>query len=168
MQVPTYLLKYLFQSCQTKWIVNNRDRYSSQIDPLAYSYVPINLFTTPSQVRLHERMLKDQAKKMNVKSLTANKDDASKSVEIRIAKVAFTIFFLFVCAWTPYAFVTMTGAFGDRSVACVEQFGRYSDRGRSKFRLPNLLTLACCSTLSKLCQVGRYFGNCVFLNSKFK
>ena len=58
-------------------------------------------------------MLKDQAKKMNVKSLVSNQD-AGKSVEIRIAKVAFTIFFLFVCAWTPYAFVAMTGAFGDK------------------------------------------------------
>nr|ABY84502.1 blue-sensitive rhodopsin [Limenitis weidemeyerii] len=67
-------------------------------------------------VRLHERMLKEQAKKMNVKSLAAGKEDAGKSVEIRIAKVAFTIFFLFVCSWTPYAFVAMTGAFGDRSI----------------------------------------------------
>ncbi|XP_013192766.2 opsin-3 [Amyelois transitella] len=67
-------------------------------------------------VRLHERMLQEQAKKMNVKSLAANKEDAGKSVEIRIAKVAFTIFFLFICAWTPYAFVAMTGAFGDRGI----------------------------------------------------
>ncbi|KOB65080.1 Blue-sensitive rhodopsin [Operophtera brumata] len=65
-------------------------------------------------VRIHERMLHEQAKKMNVKSLSANKEDAGKSIEIRIAKVAFTIFFLFICAWTPYAFVAMTGAFGDR------------------------------------------------------
>nr|BAP11269.1 B-sensitive opsin [Graphium macleayanum] len=67
-------------------------------------------------VRLHERMLQEQAKKMNVKSLASNKEDASKSVEIRIAKVAFTIFFMFVCGWTPYAIVTMTGAYGDRSM----------------------------------------------------
>nr|BAP11264.1 B-sensitive opsin [Graphium sarpedon] len=67
-------------------------------------------------VRLHERMLQEQAKKMNVKSLASNKEDASKSVEIRIAKVAFTIFFMFVCGWTPYAIVTMTGAYGDRSL----------------------------------------------------
>lgn len=59
-------------------------------------------------------MLKEQAKKMNVKSLVANQETANKSVEIRIAKVAFTIFFMFVCGWTPYAFVAMTGAFGDR------------------------------------------------------
>ncbi|XP_041986333.1 opsin-3-like [Aricia agestis] len=67
-------------------------------------------------VRAHERMLREQAKKMNVKSLASNKDDAGTSVEIRIAKVAFTIFFLFVCSWTPYAFVTMTGAFGDKGI----------------------------------------------------
>nr|AAD34223.1 rhodopsin [Papilio glaucus] len=67
-------------------------------------------------VRLHEKMLQEQAKKMNVKSLASNKEDASKSVEIRIAKVAFTIFFMFVCGWTPYAIVTMTGAYGDRSL----------------------------------------------------
>ncbi|CAH2039860.1 unnamed protein product, partial [Iphiclides podalirius] len=67
-------------------------------------------------VRLHERMLQEQAKKMNVKSLASNKEDASKSVEIRIAKVAFTIFFMFVCGWTPYAIVTMTGAYGDRNL----------------------------------------------------
>lgn len=80
--------------------------------PTAHSY----LYNLYSQVRLHERMLHEQAKKMNVKSLSANKEDAGKSVEIRIAKVAFTIFFLFICAWTPYAFVAMTGAFGDRCV----------------------------------------------------
>ncbi|XP_045510437.1 opsin-3-like [Colias croceus] len=67
-------------------------------------------------VRHHERMLKEQAKKMNVKSLASNKEDAGKSVEIRIAKVAFTIFFLFICSWTPYGIVAMIGAFGDRSL----------------------------------------------------
>lgn len=51
-------------------------------------------------VRSHEKMLKEQAIKMNVVSLASNKDAAAKSVEIRIAKACFTIFFLFVCAWT--------------------------------------------------------------------
>ncbi|XP_033210608.1 opsin, blue-sensitive-like [Belonocnema kinseyi] len=64
-------------------------------------------------VRHHEKMLSDQAKKMNVKSLVSNQDK-ERSVEMRIAKVAFTIFFLFVCAWTPYAVVAITGAFGNR------------------------------------------------------
>ena len=60
-------------------------------------------------------MLKDQAKRMNVQSLS-NKDDTTQSVEIRIAKVCFTIFFLFVCAWTPYAIVALIGAFGNRNL----------------------------------------------------
>lgn len=51
-------------------------------------------------VKAHEKMLKEQAKKMNVQSLSTNKDSSSESVEIRIAKACFTIFFLFVCAWT--------------------------------------------------------------------
>ena len=53
---------------------------------------------------------------MNVQSLSSNKDQASQSVEIRIAKAAFTIFFLFVCAWTPYAIVALIGAFGDAKI----------------------------------------------------
>lgn len=64
-------------------------------------------------VRRHEKMLREQAKKMNVKSLVSNQDK-ERSVEMRIAKVAFTIFFLFICSWTPYAIVAMTGAFGNR------------------------------------------------------
>lgn len=67
------------------------------------------------QVRAHEKMLKDQARKMNVKSLVSNQDKQT-SVEIRIAKAAFTIFFLFILSWTPYGIVSMIGAFGDRSL----------------------------------------------------
>lgn len=59
-------------------------------------------------------MLKEQARKMNVKSLLSNQD-RQQSVEIRIAKTAFTIFFLFILSWTPYGIVSMIGAFGDRS-----------------------------------------------------
>lgn len=68
-----------------------------------------NLF---KHVRAHEKMIKEQAKRMNVQSICTNKESAS--VEIRIAKAAFTIFFLFVCAWTPYAVVALIGAFGNR------------------------------------------------------
>lgn len=64
----------------------------------------------------HEKMLKEQAKRMNVQSLSANKDNAAQSVEIRIAKACFTIFFLFVCAWTPYAIAALIGAFGNRAL----------------------------------------------------
>lgn len=65
-------------------------------------------------VRAHEKMLSEQAKKMNVKSLSNN--PTANSVEIRIAKAAFTIYFLFVCAWTPYSLVTLIGAFGNRNL----------------------------------------------------
>lgn len=61
-------------------------------------------------------MIKDQAKRMNVQSISANKDVMAQSIEIRIAKAAFTIFFMFICAWTPYAVVALIGAFGDRKL----------------------------------------------------
>ncbi|XP_025834990.1 opsin, ultraviolet-sensitive [Agrilus planipennis] len=64
----------------------------------------------------HEKVLKEQAKKMNVDSLRSNQAQANQSAEIRIAKVALTITFLYVAAWTPYAVVSMIGAFGDQSL----------------------------------------------------
>nr|APY20668.1 ultraviolet sensitive opsin 1 [Steraspis amplipennis] len=64
----------------------------------------------------HERNLKEQAKKMNVDSLRSNQTQMNQSTEIRIAKVALTITFMFVVAWTPYAVVSLIGAFGDQSL----------------------------------------------------
>lgn len=52
---------------------------------------------------------------MNVQSLS-NRDDSAESVELRIAKACFTIFFLYVCAWTPYAIASLVGAFGDKKL----------------------------------------------------
>ncbi|XP_071448172.1 opsin, blue-sensitive [Hetaerina americana] len=65
-----------------------------------------------THVRAHEKMLKEQAKRMNVKSLSQG--DNEKSAEIRIAKVAISIVILFICAWTPYALVALIGCFGDK------------------------------------------------------
>jgi r-opsin len=59
-------------------------------------------------------MLAEQAKKMNVASLQSNKGTDSESIEIRIAKAAFVVFFLFLCSWTPYAAVALIGSFGDQ------------------------------------------------------
>ncbi|XP_026808077.1 opsin, ultraviolet-sensitive-like [Rhopalosiphum maidis] len=64
----------------------------------------------------HEKALREQAKKMNVESLRSNQDANAQSAEVRIAKAAITICFLFVAAWTPYAIVAMIGAFGDQSL----------------------------------------------------
>nr|BAQ54878.1 opsin, short-wavelength sensitive type [Anax parthenope] len=66
-----------------------------------------------SHVREHEKMLREQAKRMNVKSLSQGDE---KSAEIRIAKVAISIVFLFICGWTPYALVALIGGFGERSL----------------------------------------------------
>ncbi|CAF4744390.1 unnamed protein product [Pieris macdunnoughi] len=109
-------------TCSFDFLSEDQDTKAFVACIFCWSYViPMTLICTFYSklfvaVRHHEKMLKEQAKKMNVKSLASNKEDAGKSVEIRIAKVAFTIFFLFVCSWTPYGVVAMIGAFGDRSL----------------------------------------------------
>lgn len=69
-----------------------------------------------SHVVNHEKALKAQAKKMNVESLRSNQDVQKSSVEVRIAKAAITVCFLFVASWTPYAVLALIGAFGDKSL----------------------------------------------------
>lgn len=64
----------------------------------------------------HEKALREQAKKMNVESLRSNTTANSQSAEIRIAKAALTICFLFVAAWTPYGVMAMIGAFGNKAL----------------------------------------------------
>ncbi|XP_049547087.1 opsin, ultraviolet-sensitive-like isoform X2 [Anopheles darlingi] len=64
----------------------------------------------------HEKVLRDQAKKMNVESLRSNQNKNDSSVEIRIAKAAITVCFLFVASWTPYAVLALIGSFGDKSL----------------------------------------------------
>jgi len=53
---------------------------------------------------------------MNVESLRSNQNQSAQSAEIRIAKAAITICFLFVASWTPYGVMTLIGAFGDKSL----------------------------------------------------
>ena len=55
-----------------------------------------------SHVFAHEKTLREQAKKMNVESLRSNAGKNKETAEIRIAKAAITICFLFVVSWTPY------------------------------------------------------------------
>nr|ABF66137.1 opsin [Tharsalea nivalis] len=66
------------------------------------------------QVFAHEAALREQAKKMNVDSLRSNQNAAAESAEIRIAKAALTVCFLFVASWTPYGVMALIGAFGDQ------------------------------------------------------
>lgn len=68
------------------------------------------------KVRHHEKVLQDQAKKMNVTSLRSNKDHNETSAEVRIAKVAISLSIFFVLSWGPYAVIALTAAFGDRTI----------------------------------------------------
>nr|ART30090.1 opsin [Heliconius sara] len=68
------------------------------------------------QVFAHEAALREQAKKMNVESLRSNQNASAESAEIRIAKAALTVCFLFVASWTPYGVMSLIGAFGDQQL----------------------------------------------------
>ncbi|XP_047470333.1 compound eye opsin BCRH1-like [Penaeus chinensis] len=65
-------------------------------------------------IRQHEKALREQAKKMNVENLRSNADAKKQSAEVRIAKVAVANVFLWLLTWTPYAYVVMTGLFGNQ------------------------------------------------------
>nr|APY20617.1 ultraviolet sensitive opsin 2 [Lepicerus sp. CRS-2017] len=108
-----------------------------------------------SHVVNHEKALKEQAKKMNVDSLRSNQNPANTSVEVRIAKAAITVCFLFVASWTPYAVLALIGAFGDKSlltpgitmipaltcklVACIDPFIYAISHPRYRIELQNRL-----------------------------
>ncbi|XP_061715142.1 opsin-2-like [Cydia pomonella] len=68
------------------------------------------------QVFAHEAALRAQAKKMNVESLRSNQQANAESAEIRIAKAALTVCFLFVSSWTPYGIMSLIGAFGNQEL----------------------------------------------------
>nr|APY20521.1 ultraviolet sensitive opsin [Xylobiops basilaris] len=85
--------------------------YVAPLSLIIYFYIQI-----VNQVFKHEKALKEQAKKMNVDSLRSNQDQAAQSVEIRIAKAAITVCFLYIAAWTPYAVLALIGAFGDKTL----------------------------------------------------
>lgn len=111
--LTTCSFDYLTDDQDTRVFVGSIFTWAYVIPMLTICYFYARLF---GHVRQHEQMLKAQARKMNVESLAANRNEKAQAVEMRIAKAAFTIFFLFVCAWTPYAIVAMIGAFGDRTL----------------------------------------------------
>ncbi|XP_014613625.1 PREDICTED: opsin, blue-sensitive-like [Polistes canadensis] len=113
-----YVPEGYLTTCSFDFLSDNSDTRVFVGSIFIWSYaIPLSLIVyfysqLIRSIRQHEKMLRDQAKKMNVKSLVSNQDK-ERCVELRIAKVAFTIFFLFLCAWTPYAIVAMIGAFGN-------------------------------------------------------
>ena len=54
--------------------------------------------------------MREQAKKMNVKSLRSS-EDCDKSAEAKLAKVALTTISLWFMAWTPYLVICYFGLF---------------------------------------------------------
>lgn len=113
-----YVAEGFLTTCSFDFLTDDQDTRVFVACIFTWSYaLPLTLivyfyYQLIRSIREHEKMLRDQAKKMNVKSLVSNQDK-ERSVEVRIAKVAFTIFFLFICAWTPYAIVAIIGAFGN-------------------------------------------------------
>lgn len=55
--------------------------------------------------------MREQAKKMNVTSLRSS-EDANKSAEAKLAKVALITISLWFMAWTPYLVINYIGIFG--------------------------------------------------------
>jgi len=57
----------------------------------------------------HEKQMREQAKKMGVKSLRSDPEANKTSAECRLAKVALMTVSLWFMAWTPYMIINMVG-----------------------------------------------------------
>ena len=107
-------------SCSFDFLTDSDETRFFMVVIFVWAYaIPVSLISVfysklLAKVREHSAMLAAQARKMNMKSLQSNADSEKESAEIKIAKIAFTIFFLFIVGWTPYAVVAFVGAFGDR------------------------------------------------------
>jgi len=62
-------------------------------------------------ISAHESAMRAQAAKMNVKSLRTAEANEQRA-EIRIAKTAMFNIAIWICGWTPYAWITLQGCFG--------------------------------------------------------
>ncbi|XP_042242825.1 rhodopsin-like [Homarus americanus] len=67
-------------------------------------------------VAVHEKGMRDQAKKMGVKSLR-NEESQKTSAECRLAKVAMMTVALWFIAWTPYLVINWAGMLNKPSVS---------------------------------------------------
>ncbi|KAF5271345.1 hypothetical protein FQA39_LY08143 [Lamprigera yunnana] len=67
-------------------------------------------------VAVHEREMREQAKKMNVASLRSS-EAAQTSAECKLAKVALMTISLWFLAWTPYLVTNYTGIFDGAKIS---------------------------------------------------
>ncbi|XP_053690066.1 opsin, ultraviolet-sensitive-like [Sabethes cyaneus] len=117
-----YVPEGYLTSCTFDYLTNTFDTRMFVGAIFTFSYVlPMSLIIyyysqIVSHVVNHEKALREQAKKMNVDSLRSNQSQANTTVEVRIAKAAITVCFLFVASWTPYAVLALIGAFGNQSL----------------------------------------------------
>nr|ART29969.1 opsin [Heliconius erato cyrbia] len=109
-------------ACSFDYLTNTFDTklFTACIFICAYA-IPLTLIMyfysgIVKQVFAHEAALREQAKKMNVESLRSNQNASAESAEIRIAKAALTVCFLYVASWTPYGIMSLIGAFGDQKL----------------------------------------------------
>ncbi|XP_063828202.1 opsin-2 [Ostrinia nubilalis] len=117
-----YVPEGYLTSCTFDYLTNTFDTKLFVACIFACSYVlPMSLIIyfysgIVKQVFAHEAALREQAKKMNVESLRSNQNANAQSAEIRIAKAALTVCFLFVASWTPYGVMALIGAFGNQQL----------------------------------------------------
>ncbi|XP_021938927.1 opsin, ultraviolet-sensitive-like isoform X3 [Zootermopsis nevadensis] len=109
-------------SCSFDYLTKTPENQFFVVTIFIFSYIlPMSLIIyfysqIVSHVVNHEKALREQAKKMNVESLRSNQQQNQVSAEIRIAKAAISICFLFVASWTPYAVMALIGAFGNQAL----------------------------------------------------
>ncbi|MCL4135121.1 UNVERIFIED_CONTAM: hypothetical protein GTU68_029521 [Idotea baltica] len=74
-------------------------------------YIVYSYWYIVAAVTAHEKQMKEQAKKMGVKSLRNDKDAQKKSAECKLAKVALVTVSLWFMAWTPYLIINFAGIY---------------------------------------------------------
>uniref|UniRef100_A0A1B0A895 G-protein coupled receptors family 1 profile domain-containing protein n=1 Tax=Glossina pallidipes TaxID=7398 RepID=A0A1B0A895_GLOPL len=113
-----YIPEGFLTSCSFDYLTDNEETRYFVRAMFVWAYcIPLIIICTSYtklffHVRDHEQMLAEQAKKMNIKSLSANFNKAGLSVELRIAKASMIIYLTYIFAWTPYATVALLGTFG--------------------------------------------------------
>ncbi|XP_012259996.2 opsin, ultraviolet-sensitive [Athalia rosae] len=109
-------------SCTFDYLSDTNETRYFFLTIFTFSYViPMSLILyyysqIVSHVVNHEKALREQAKKMNVESLRSNANTNAQSAEVRIAKAAITICFLYILAWTPYAVTAFIGTYGNKAL----------------------------------------------------
>ncbi|KAI8045895.1 hypothetical protein M5D96_002084 [Drosophila gunungcola] len=94
-------------------------------------------------VSAHEKAMREQAKKMNVKSLRSS-EDAEKSAEGKLAKVALVTISLWFMAWTPYLVINCMGLFKFEGLTPLNTIWGACFANHPKYRLALKEKCPCC------------------------